>query len=96
MLRYSTSTPAVIVIRIVLKLSKEDNRRGWKKMKENRRKYKKLEEDGKEWKGMHAQLRAPFRVRLCPLFNLIPSEARGGGHNMNVTQCHRKQRMHVN
>ena len=48
MLRYSTSTPAVIVIRIVLKLSKEDNRRGWKKMKENRRKYKKLEEDGRE------------------------------------------------
>ena len=37
MLRYSTSTPAVIVIRILLKLSKEDNRRGWKKMKENRR-----------------------------------------------------------
>ena len=48
MLRYSTSTPAVIVIRIVLKLSKEDNRRGWKKMKENRRKYKKQGEDGRE------------------------------------------------
>ena len=52
-------------------------------MKENRRKYEKLEEDGKEWKGMHAQLRAPFRVRLCPLFNLMRSGARGGGHNNN-------------
>ena len=48
MLRYSTSTPVVIVIRIVLKLSKEDNRRGWKKMEQNIRKYKKLEEDGRE------------------------------------------------
>ena len=42
-----------------------------------------MNKNGKERKRMeeNAQLRAPFRVRLSSLYNLIPSKERGGGHN---------------
>ena len=73
MLSSSTSNPAVIFIRIVLKLNMEDNRRGWNKIK-------KIEENIRNWNRRECAIENSLSRPPVSTFQFYTERSEGDGH----------------
>ena len=77
MLSYSTITPAKTVIRIVLKLNMEDNRRGWNKIK-------KIEENIRNWNRRECAIENSLSRPTVSTFQSYTERSEGDGHIYTV------------